>query len=246
MRLHPLNVVARALSLVDADDVNRLIRELEVAAHLARVDAPVVTPSSEPPAGPHIHGEFVFTLWQFVEHVAAEDDNPEHVARAGASLRRVHRSLASYCGKLPDLWGKLGRCRALLENEACLPALHPADRTFLLKAFDRIWPVVTSMPAGVPIPGDAHLGNVLITRDGACWSDLEDVCIGPLEWDISCLPDSSLSTFEPIDCDLLATLRDLRSLCVSVWCWDRFDLPEKREAAKYHLAYLKGSGRFAP
>src|SRR5258708_27272964 len=36
-----------------------------------------------------------------------------------------------------------------------------------------------------------------------------------------------------------AALRDLRSWCVSVWCWDKYELPEKREAAEYHLGYLR-------
>ncbi len=31
----------------------------------------------------------------------------------------------------------------------------------------------------VPIHGDAHLGNVLITPHGARWNDFEDVSLGP-------------------------------------------------------------------
>src|SRR5688572_21515844 len=35
-----------------------------------------------------------------------------------------------------------------------------------------------------PIHGDANLGNV---ARGGLWLDLDDVCIGPPEWDIVCL-----------------------------------------------------------
>jgi hypothetical protein len=31
----------------------------------------------------------------------------------------------------------------------------------------------------------------------------------------------------------------LRSLCVSVWCFAKYHIPEKREAANYHLGYLR-------
>jgi hypothetical protein len=34
-------------------------------------------------------------------------------------------------------------------------------------------------------------------------------------------------------------LADLRSLCVAVWCWARYDIAEKRDAANVHLAYLR-------
>jgi Phosphotransferase enzyme family len=126
-----------------------------------------------------------------------------------------------------------------------LPALGATDRTFLLTAFDQLRARVTSLPTNaVPIHGDAHLGNVFMTRDGARWNDLEDVCMGPHEWDIAWLPEANLSAFEPVNRDLLAACHYLRSLCASVWCWERYDIPEKREPADYHLAYLRESGLF--
>jgi hypothetical protein len=54
-----------------------------------------------------------------------------------------------------------------------------------------------------------------------------------------------LSLLSHLDCraalnrDALVVLGYLRSLCVSVWCWDLADIPEKREAAEYHLNYLR-------
>ena len=91
----------------------------------------------------------------------------------------------------------------------------------------------------VPILGDAHLGNVFITSDGALWNDFEDACLGPREWDIGFLPKPELAAFEPFNRDALVELGYLRSLCVSVWCWALAHIPEKREAAEYHLGYLR-------
>lgn len=88
----------------------------------------------------------------------------------------------------------------------------------------------------VPVHGDTHLGNVFITSDGVRWSDLDDVCIGPREWDIGWLPDIALAAFELVNRDVL---HYLRNFCESVWCWDKYDLPDKREAAEYHLGYLR-------
>jgi len=37
-----------------------------------------------------------------------------------------------------------------------------------------------------PIHGDAHLGNILRTPGGPIWGDLENVCAGPIEYDLAC------------------------------------------------------------
>jgi Ser/Thr protein kinase RdoA (MazF antagonist) len=245
IRLFPLNVVARAVSFDDQAATDRLTREIDVARHLAKSAAPVVGPTPELPAGPHIQDGFVLTLWEFVEHVAADGDNAEHVAHAIEALRQVHQALAGFSGELPDFWVKAARCSSMLENETELPALRAADRDFLRTAFDRLRALIAGLPAkAVPIHGDAHLGNVFITRNGARWNDLEDVCVGPREWDIGWFSEADLSAFEPINRDLLSALHYLRSLCVSVWCWEKYDMPEKREAAEYHLGYLRASGLF--
>jgi hypothetical protein len=80
---------------------------------------------------------------------------------------------------------------------------------------------------------------VFITSEGARYSDFERVSLGPREWDIGFLPDIDLTQFDAVNLDLLSVLSDLRSLCVSVWCWAKYEMPEKREAAEFHLGYLK-------
>jgi streptomycin 6-kinase len=68
--------------------------------------------------------------------------------------------------------------------------------------------------------GDPHRGNLLISRSGCLMVDFESVCSGPLEWDLSALPCVDAGIFS-VDADLLALLRRLRSLCVTVWWWTR-------------------------
>jgi thiamine kinase-like enzyme len=180
------------------------------------------------------------TFWEFVSHVPADGDNAEHTARAAVALSRVHQALADCPSELPNFWVKIDQCRNSLQTPSALPALAPGDRQFLLSVYRSLRAALDPLPVPlVPILGDAHLGNVFITSDGALWNDFEDACLGPREWDIGFLPEAELPAFEPLNRDALVELAYLRSLCVSVWCWALADIPEKRQAAEYHLGYLR-------
>jgi aminoglycoside phosphotransferase (APT) family kinase protein len=174
VRLLPYDVVARAMRVSASEATARLTLEVDIARHLVGNGAPVAGPATCWPAGPHIQDGFVITLWEFIQHVAADGDDPRHVSEAADALRRVHQALSDYRGELPSFWLKLDRCDRLLENEATTPALGPVDRAFLQSTYGRLRATVTSTPfEPVPIHGDAHLGNVLITPQGALWNDLE-------------------------------------------------------------------------
>jgi phosphotransferase family enzyme len=237
IHLAPLPIVARVFS--DADNARVAVsaaRELEVCRHLAGKLAPVVPPSNDPPAGPHVVDGLTLTLWQFVEHRPATDADSDDAARA---LCRVHAALADCPVALPIFGATTRRVRAMLDAPSALPALAGADREFLLAVYHAMMrgpaaPTVTSV-----IHGDPHLGNVLITADGPRWTDFETACLGSREWDIGFLPAADLSLFEPLDRELYDELADLRSLCVAVWCFAKYHVPEKRAAADYHLAWLK-------
>jgi aminoglycoside phosphotransferase (APT) family kinase protein len=134
----------------------------------------------------------------------------------------------------------IDECRALLEDESALPALSTADRALLRVVYSQSIAALDTLPHNpVPIHGDAGAHNVFITAEGARYSDFEKVNLGPREWDIGFLGEFGLTQFDAINRDLFSVLSDLRSLCVSVWCWAKYDMPEKREAAEYHLGYLK-------
>jgi Ser/Thr protein kinase RdoA (MazF antagonist) len=239
--LTPLAIVARVVPIAgDPTALARLARELDVAQHLAGKQAPIVPAITALPPGPYREGGFALTLWQFVEHARADEDDAGDIAAAAAALRRLHQALADFSGELPPLHTTIENCRALLEDRSALPALGPGDRSFLLATHSRLAARLASLAVDmVPIHGDAHLGNVLMTSLGARWTDFESTCLGPPAWDIAFLPDDALSAFAPIDRGVLAVLSGLRSLCVSVWCRKAYHLPEKRAAADYHLRFLK-------
>jgi hypothetical protein len=238
VRLAPLPIVARVFARAD-DAAARAARELAVCRHLVGRLAPVVPPSADLPAGPHVVDGLTLTLWQFVEHRPAGDADSNGAAVA---LRKVHAALADCPVALPAFGDTSRRVRALLDAPSALPALAGADRAFLIAAHDVVTKRLAASPmAASALHGDAHLGNVLITADGPRWTDFETACLGPTEWDIGFLPDADPSLFGPLDRGLYDALAELRSICVAVWCFAKYDLPEKREAADYHLVWLKES-----
>jgi streptomycin 6-kinase len=217
LRLMSTPAVARIKPALAAATMRR---ELAVVAYLTEKGAPVVPALS----GAHVEQGSVLSFWQWVPHQPADPESENHRRLAAESLHHVHHAFADYPGNLPSLEDKAEGCRALL-REAPLPALGDADRRFLLKTAELLR---SPMQEAVPIHGDAGLHNLFITESGALWSDFAAACRGPRGWDYAALGGNNV----PL-------LSDLRSFCVSVWCWSQAEHPEKRETADYHLAILK-------
>ena len=115
-------------------------------------------------------------------------------------LCRVHETLADYTGNLPSFTMAMDTCRTLLTDASALCALAPTDRAFLLAEYDRLRGQLASLPyVSAPLHGDPHLGNVLMTSRGPRWTDWEAACVGPREWDFSCLPETTLAVCRTID-----------------------------------------------
>jgi hypothetical protein len=244
IHLLPFAIVARVSQIATSDTILALARELAIAHHLADAGTPTVTPTPDVPPGPYVDQGMALTLWQYESHAYATDDD---AAAAATALQAVHRSLATYAGELPSFTKAIDSCRRSLEDAATLPALSSADRAFLCTEHDRLRALLASFVVSPrALHGDPHLGNLLMTSSGPRWADWESACIGPLEWDLSCLPDATLDVFGDVDGELLALVRDLRSVCVAVWCWaDPDRAPEKREAAEFHLQRLRDRPRAA-
>jgi Ser/Thr protein kinase RdoA (MazF antagonist) len=238
IRLEPLPVVARVFSIGRfRADVAAVGRELAIARHLAERNAPIVRPAAGLPAGPHVCGDLAVTLWEFTPHrPAAERDSNQ----AAAAIVAIHAALADFPGPLPALEAKFTEVRAMLEEATAMPALAPSDRVLLLDAHDRIMARLAVLaPRKRPVHGDAHLGNALMTEGGARWTDFEAACVAPAEWDLALLSEADAAVLGPIDPEVARTMSDLRSLGVAAWCWARYDQPDRREAAAYHLDQLK-------
>jgi hypothetical protein len=215
-----------------------LERELAVATHLARREAPIVRPSRAVAPGPHRMVGLTLTLWEYVASVPSAVLDPSETAGA---LRSVHEALLDFSEPLPAFTLELEDARKLLQPDRS-PALSVADRSFL---FDVLGEVEASLSARMmgsrPLHGSPHEGNWLVTETGPVLLDFETACIGPPEWDLAALDDAAVALCPGLDDDLISVLRRMRSLCVAAKCWVEPDrAPELGEAAHVHLKLLRG------
>jgi hypothetical protein len=213
-----------------------LVREHAVANELAATDAPIARPVAAAATVDDATG-CVVTLWHRLEVDPSRDVAP---LEAGASLRELHEHLRRYRGELPDFRDHVALARSALDDDGAVAALPNPDRDVLRGAIDA-WRVRVDAASFVsrPLHGEPHLGNVLATPAGLRWVDVEDVCSGPLEWDLAFLPEDAVAAFGDVDADLLGLLRDLVSAVVATWCWVRADVDGMLPHARYHLARVK-------
>ncbi len=198
VHLRPLPVVARVTSGAAGVDPQDVVRELDVARHLARAGAPAVEPSDLLDPGPHEHGGHVLVFWTYLTSQGTLD-----AAAAGQGLRAIHDALADYEGQLPAV----GRAQ---DVRAMLAPLPPSDDVELLCAL-----AGRELPVGQALHGDAHLFNCIPTAAGPVWHDLETACRGPREYDLAALivddrahgpardAQAALAAYGPYDRDLL-------------------------------------------
>lgn len=126
----------------------------------------------------HEHGGLHVTFWRYVEHRQSE---PEDAPAIGRALRRLHEAVRG-----ADL--ALVPFDRLDEAEAVAKALDHPDRQLMLDAIAAARDRLSTLELDEqPLHGDAHMRNAFITGDGPLWSDLENVCRGPVEYDLACL-----------------------------------------------------------
>ncbi len=250
VHLRPAPVIARVATMTasvrEGGAASWLRREVEVAAHLVATGAPAVRPSDELPPGLHAHDGWFLTFWRLEDH---DPNRPLNGEELGRSLRELHEALADYDGELPTLDSVLEEVGALLDSLAASGALGSSDLRLLRGALDRLSATLTNPALPVrPLHGDAHVGNVLRTPEGVIWTDLEDACVGPIEWDLACLVadsrvfgtdgdlvEQALAGYgaEP-DEEKLLPFFELRALQVAVWgmliARDRTDKSARAEA----------------
>lgn len=175
VHLRPAPVVARVMTstaILHPDPALWLAREVAVGTFLAGRGL-AVPPSDLIPPGPHEHDGLWMTCWQFVAHAPSADLPPAH--EVGAALRALHDALRAFPGPL----GPVAEIRDWLDGllpagDALRSQLHALTPT----VFESALPVQA-------LHGDASARNLLRTPTGLLWNDLEDVCVGPVHWDIA-------------------------------------------------------------
>lgn len=170
-------------ALLHGDVEGWLAREVAVGAFLAERGL-AVPPSDLLAPGPHQYDGLWMTFWAFVEHDPSRVLPPAH--ELGGSLRELHAALADFSGELGQLSDIRDWLDGLLAELRPSPKLTLRDRDLMRSRLHEMTPTVfeSALPAQA-IHGDASASNLLRTDNGLIWNDLEDVCIGPVHWDVA-------------------------------------------------------------
>ncbi|MCK0113411.1 aminoglycoside phosphotransferase family protein [Ornithinimicrobium sp. F0845] len=166
-------------------------RELDVADWLRHQNVPAVRPSPLVPLEPVREDDFSITFWELAD---VADDHEPYAAADHALSAALHAALMAYPGLLPFLSPFNDGLPALLESLEGSPHLTDEDLDRAFSEWHALRPVLGSAAAFrdrfpsvdlQPIQGDAPSHNVIRCRDGLLFGDFEDVCLGPVEWDLA-------------------------------------------------------------
>jgi len=197
------------------DIADWLARKVAVTDHLEAVGAPVVGNSRELPPGPHERDGLVMT---FTEWAPPDPDRTPEAADCVAMLPDLHAALATYPGELPLLApvhadSPLGL--AALERHP--DVLSAEERERLLAAHERLAPYAAAPGDTTVLHGDLHPGNLHATGGELRWLDFEDVCRGPVGYDLALLRWMDPTAGDGwVDAEELARCSDLRAVYLAL------------------------------
>jgi len=237
VRLLPCDVLARVAPVAHhAVDVF----EVEVARRLAETDSPVA--ELEPRAEPRVYvrDDFAVTLWTYYQPVPPRDIAPSDYARA---LERLHAGMRQIDVTAPHFTDRVQEAQWLVDNRAHTPELADADRELLSETLRSLRRAIDDRSADEQLlHGEPHLGNLLRTKKGLLFVDLETCCRGPVEFDIAHAPEDVSVHYPTANQDLLRECRILMLAMIATWRWDRDDqFPNGRQLGTEWLSEIRAA-----
>ncbi|MFC9693103.1 phosphotransferase [Kribbella sp. NPDC056951] len=231
LRLLPGDVLAR----VAFDGEHGFPQELELARRLLESGSPVVAPTD---LTVHERDGFAITLWRYYEPL--QEIPPAEYA---AALQRLHVGMREIDVPAPHFMDRVREAEAILSDRVVSPDAPEADRELLLATLaERGQAISTSGAREQLLHGEPHPGNLLSTKDGPLFIDLETYCRGPVEFDLAHAPDEIAEHYPGIDRQVLDDCRLLMLAMVTAWRWDRNDqLPNGRQRAEEWIAQIRSA-----
>jgi Ser/Thr protein kinase RdoA (MazF antagonist) len=141
----------------------------------------------------------------------------------------------------PQWTDRVAEARALVGSSYRTPELPDAGRRFLAGTLDSLAHRIGERDAPTQLlHGEPHRGNVLRTKDGLVFVDLETCCRGPVEFDLAYVRDDVVALYPGANADFLHECRALMLAMVAAWRWDRDDqLPNRDQYREPLLAKLR-------
>ena len=234
LRLLPCDVLARVAPV--AHQVAQF--EVELAQRLAETESPVA--ALEPRVEPRVYERdgFVVTLWTYYEPLTPREVSPADYANA---LERLHAGMRKLDVTTPHFTDRVAEAQQLVASRDHTPALADADRELLSNTLRSLRRAIGDRGAAEQLlHGEPHPGNVLSTKNGLLFIDLETCCRGPVEFDLAHVPEEVSERYPDADQELLGECRILVLAMVAAWRWDPGDqFPNGQRAGRELLSALR-------
>jgi Phosphotransferase enzyme family len=233
LRLMPCDVFARVAPV--GQEVAQF--EVELAQRLADFGSPVcpLEPRADP--GVYTRDGFTVTLWTYYEPVTP----PLSPADYAEALERLHAGMREIDVPSPRFTDRITEAEEVVADPERSPELADADRAFLSGRLAGLHKAIEERGAAEQLlHGEPHAGNVLSTKDGPLFIDLETCCRGPVEFDLAHAPAEVCEHYPNIDQGLLDDCRQVVIAMVTAWRWELGDeLPDGRFFREANLRALQ-------
>lgn len=237
LRLLPCDVLARVAP------VAQQVAEFEagLAQRLVAAGCPVA--ALDPRVEPRVHERdgFVVTLWTYHASVPPREAAPADYADA---LARLHAGMRTLDVPAPHVTERIAQAGRLLADHERTPELSEPDRELLGAVLRGAARVIGGRGGRGDqlLHGEPHPGNLLGTRNGLLFIDLETCCRGPVEFDLAHAPEEVAGYYPGVDEELLRACRLLVLAIVTTWRWDRDDeLPDGRRTGVEWLDRIRAA-----
>jgi aminoglycoside phosphotransferase (APT) family kinase protein len=241
LRLLPSDVLARVASAAHA----AAQLEVDLALRLAGTDTPVAALDPRVPPRVHERDGFVITLWTYY---AADSSHELAPAEYADALARLHIGMHEVDPSTPHFADRVKEAETLVASLDRTPDLSDADRNLLTHTLTTVTRAIREL--GAPeqlLHGEPHPGNVLNTKNGPLFIDLETCCRGPVEFDLAQVPDEVSDCYPNVDQSLLRQCRLLVLAMVAAWRLDPEDqLPRGSQIARELLSALRAGPPYPP
>lgn len=233
LRLLPCDAFARVAPM--AGQVAQF--EVDLAGRLTDTESPAAALEPRVPPRVYERDDFAITFWTYYAPVGPEL-GPADYANA---LWHLHAGMRTIEITAPHFTDRVAEAQELIANRERTPELADVDRQLLsgmLKSLRRT--IVDRGAAEQLLHGEPHPGNVLSTRIGALFIDLETCCFGPIEFDLAHVPEAASELYPEVDHALLSECRALVIAMVAAWRWDAGDeFPNGRRWANHFIDTLR-------